>query len=190
MKKQMIIALKFLGVLTILTGIIYPLLITTMAQLIFPSKANGSLIVADSKVIGSELLGQRFDSSVYFWSRPSAIGYSPVPSGASNFGPTSDTLQKLVNGRRIIFAERNEITDLSAVPTEMLTASASGLDPHISPEAAMDQVDRICKARHFNLSQRQKLVLSIIKLTEKPQFLILGKPRINVLLLNVELNTI
>ena len=89
MKTQTIIALKFLLVMTILTGIVYPLLMTGLAQLSFPSKANGSLIMKDGKIIGSELIGQKFDSSIYFWSRPSFIGYNPVPSGASNYGPTT-----------------------------------------------------------------------------------------------------
>ena len=95
------------------------------------------LILKDGKVIGSELIGQKFDSSIYFWSRPSVIGYNPVPSGASNYGPTSDTLKKLVESRRVSFAKMNSITDLSAIPKEMIFASASGLDPHISPEAAL-----------------------------------------------------
>ena len=111
MKTQMIIALKFLLVMTILTGIIYPLLMTGIAQVSFPSKANGSLIMKDGKIIGSELIGQKFDSTIYFWSRPSAIGYNPIPSGASNYGPTSDTLKKLVTARRLLFAKMNSITD-------------------------------------------------------------------------------
>jgi K+-transporting ATPase ATPase C chain len=111
MKTQTIIALKFLLVMTILTGIVYPLLMTGMAQLGFPSKANGSLIMKDGKIIGSELIGQKFDSSIYFWSRPSFIGYNPVPSGASNYGPTSDTLKKQVGARRILFAKMNSLSD-------------------------------------------------------------------------------
>ena len=93
MKTQTIIAIKFLLVMTILTGIIYPFLMTGVAQLIFPAKANGSLIMKDGKIVGSELIGQKFDSSIYFWSRPSAIDYNPIPSGASNLGPTSDKLK-------------------------------------------------------------------------------------------------
>ena len=131
---------------------------TGMAQLSFPSKANGSLIMKDGKIIGSELIGQKFDSSIYFWSRPSAIGYNPVPSGASNYGPTSDTLKKLVNARRILFAKMNSITDPLSIPKEMIFASGSGLDPHISPEAAIMQVDRIAKARHFDDNQKEKLL--------------------------------
>ena len=128
MKTQLIIALKFLLVMTVLTGIVYPLAMTGMAQLGFHSKANGSLIIKDGKVIGSELIGQKFDSTIYFWSRPSAIGYNPVPSGASNYGPTSDTLLKQVNARRNLFSKMNSV-DISAIPKEMIFASASGLDP-------------------------------------------------------------
>ena len=107
MKTKTIIALKFLLLMTILTGLIYPLLMTGVAQIIFPARANGSLILKDGRVIGSELIGQKFDSSAYFWSRPSAIDYNPVPSGASNYGPTSDTLKKLVTARRKFICEND-----------------------------------------------------------------------------------
>jgi len=187
MKTQTIIALKFLLVMTILTGIVYPLFMTGIAQLTFPSKANGSLIKKDGKIIGSELIGQKFDSSIYFWSRPSVIGYNPIPSGASNYGPTSDTLKKQVTARRVLFAKMNSISDPLAVPKEMLFASASGLDPHISQKAALLQVDRVAKARNFNAIQKQKLVQSVKNLTEMPQFLVLGEERVNVLILNLEL---
>jgi K+-transporting ATPase ATPase C chain len=187
MKTQTIIALKFLLVMTILTGIVYPLFMTGIVQLTFPSKANGSLIKKDGKIIGSELIGQKFDSSIYFWSRPSAIGYNPIPSGASNYGPTSDTLKKQVTARRVLFAKMNSISDPLAVPKEMLFASASGLDPHISQKAALLQVDRVAKARNLNAIQKQKLVQSVKNLTEMPQFLVLGEERVNVLILNLEL---
>jgi len=190
MKTQTKIALKFLLVMTILTGIIYPLLMTGLAQLGFPSKANGSLIMKDGKIIGSELIGQKFDSTIYFWSRPSAIGYNPIPSGASNYGPTSDTLKKQVTARRILFAKMNSLSDPLSTPKEMIFASGSGLDPHISPEAASLQIDRISKARHFNDNQKQRLVQIVKDLTEMPQLLILGEKRINVLILNLELDKI
>jgi potassium-transporting ATPase KdpC subunit len=190
MKTQSIIALKFLLIMTILTGLIYPLIMTGLAQVLFPSESNGSLILKDGKVIGSELIGQKFDSSIYFWSRPSAISYNPVPSGASNYGPTSDTLKKMVESRRQSFAQMNSINDLSSVPKEMIFASGSGLDPHIPPEAAYMQVDRIVKARHFTVNQREELLEKLKKLTEPPQFLFLGEKRINVLILNMELDNI
>jgi potassium-transporting ATPase KdpC subunit len=190
MKTQLIIALKFLLVMTILTGIVYPLFMTGVAQLTFPSKANGSLILKDGKIIGSELIGQKFDSSIYFWSRPSAVGYNPIPSGASNYGPTSDTLKKQVTARRVLFAKMNSISDSLTVPKEMIFASGSGLDPHISPESALMQVERVALARHFDNSQKEKILKKIKDLTEAPQFLCIGEPRINVLMLNLELNKI
>jgi K+-transporting ATPase, C subunit len=188
MKTQTIIALKFLAVMTVLTGILYPLLMTGVAQIIFPAKANGSLILKDGKIIGSELIGQKFDSTIYFWSRPSAIDYNPIPSGASNFGPTSKALLKQVTDRRALFAGKNGVADTFSIPKEMIFASASGLDPDISPKAALMQVERVTKARNFNTDKKQKLLKCIKELTLAPQFLCLGEERINVLALNIELD--
>jgi K+-transporting ATPase ATPase C chain len=190
MKTQSIIALKFLVVMTLFLGVIYPLVMTGLAQVTFRTKANGSLIIKDGKIIGSELIGQKFDSSIYFWSRPSAIGYNPIPSGASNYGPTSDTLKKQVTARRKLFAESNALTNVQTIPKEMVFASGSGLDPHISPEAALMQVDRITKARHFDNNKKEKLIKMINEMTENPQYLFLGEKRINVLKLNLELDNI
>jgi potassium-transporting ATPase KdpC subunit len=190
MKKQTIIALKLLLIMTVLTGIIYPLVMTGLVQLTNPVKANGSMLMKNGKIIGSVLLGQKFDSSIYFWSRPSAIAYNPVPSGASNYGPTSDTLKKLVAARRLLFAKLNSIQNISDVPEEMICASGSGLDPHISPLAALLQVDRVTKARNFNSAQKQKLTDLIHEVTEKPQFGLFGGERINVLVLNIRLDEI
>ena len=174
--------------MTLLTGIIYPLLMTGIAQISFPTKANGSLIMKDGMIIGSELIGQKFDSSIYFWSRPSAIGYNPIPSGASNYGPTSDTLRKLVEARRVRFVQANSIVDILSIPKEMVFASGSGLDPHISPESALLQAERICNARKFDNNQKEKLLNKINEITERPQYYLLGEERINVLLLNLELD--
>jgi K+-transporting ATPase ATPase C chain len=190
MKTQTIIALKFLLLMTILTGIIYPLLMTGIAQVIYPSKANGSLIMKDSRIIGSELISQNLDSTIYFWPRPSAVGYNPIPSGASNLGPTSDALRKQVTSRLELFAQLNSINDKLTIPKEMIYASASGLDPHISPQGALIQVERISNTRHLDNLQKEKLIKKIKELTEPPQFLILGEERINVLTLNIELNKI
>ena len=176
--------------MTILTGIIYPFFMTGMAQLTFPAKANGSLIMKDGKIIGSELIGQKFDSSIYFWSRPSFIGYNPIPSGASNYGPTSDTLKKQVAARRILFATKNSITDITTIPKEMIFASGSGLDPHISPEAALVQLERVVKARNLNDAQKQKVQQLIKDNTEGPQFFLFGEPRINVFKLNLAVDNI
>jgi potassium-transporting ATPase KdpC subunit len=190
MKKQTIIALKFLLVMTIITGIIYPVVMTAIAQVLYPSKSNGSLLIKDGKIIGSELIGQKFDSSIYFWSRPSSIGYNPIPSSGTNYGPTSDTLRKQVNARRLSFASANFLPTGTVIPKEMVFASASGLDPHISPEAAAMQVNRVIKARNFNDSQKETVLKTIKNLTEGPQFFYLGETRINVLSLNLELDRI
>jgi K+-transporting ATPase ATPase C chain len=190
MKTQTIISIKFLLVMTILTGVIYPFFMTGVAQLAFQAKANGSLIMKDGKIIGSELIGQKFDSSIYFWSRPSAIDYNPIPSGASNLGPASDKLKKQVEERRKLFATINSIADTLTIPKEMLFASASGLDPHISPEAALLQLRRVAMARNLNETQKQKVQQLIKSKTEEPQFFLFGEPRINVFELNLALDSI
>jgi K+-transporting ATPase ATPase C chain len=186
--KSFITALKIFLVFTVLTGIIYPVIVTGIAQSAFPVKANGSIITAENKTVGSELIGQYFDSTIYFSSRPSAVSYNPLPSGGSNYGLTSIKLKNLVYERRKQFLAVNQLDSLTDIPAEMLFASASGLDPHISPEAALLQVDRIIKARHFNNSQKESILQIINRLSEKPQFLLLGENRINVLILNLELD--
>jgi len=186
--KTLIISLKIFLFFTLLTGIIYPLLVTGIVQIIFPAKANGSFIVKDNMKIGSELIGQHFDSSIYFTSRPSAISYNPLPSGGSNFGLTNAKLKHSVDSLKKQFITYNQLDSLTTVPSEMVFASGSGLDPDISPKAALLQVDRIAKARNFNKDQKQALIQSIYKLTEAPQFLFFGEERINVLILNIELN--
>jgi len=188
MKTQLQIAIKIFALFTVLCGIAYPLLITGIAQLAFPAKANGSLIVHDNKVIGSELIGQKFDSIIYFSSRPSATDYNPLPSGGSNLGPTSSKLKQLVADRTARFAKFNQLSGSEAIPSEMVYASGSGLDPHISPKAALLQVERIAQARHFDSSRKQQLLQVINKLEEAPQFSVLGENRINVLALNLELD--
>jgi len=186
--KSLLIALKIFLFFTVLTGLIYPLFVTGVAQLLFHKKANGSLINRDDKVIGSELIGQQFDSAIYFSSRPSAISYNPLPSGGSNYGIMNSKLSTLVTERRSQFTTFNQLDSLTSVPSEMLFASASGLDPHISVEAALMQVDRIVAARNFNAAQKQQLLHSIELHTEKPQLLVLGEERVNVLLLNLEVD--
>ena len=185
--RTLIISLKIFLFLSILTGVIYPLLVTVTAQIIFPFKANGSLINKNNKVIGSELIGQKFDSITYFTSRPSSISYNPLPSGGSNYGLTSSKLKQLVEARKLKFITFNQLDSLADVPSEMVFASASGLDPHISQKAALLQVNRISQARNFDSSQKQELVECVKKLTEHPQFNFLGQERINVLILNIEL---
>lgn len=188
MQKQLLIAVKIFILFTVLLGVIYPLVITGFAQLFFPAKANGSLIVANNKVVGSKLIGQNFTSELYFSSRPSAIEYNPIPSGGSNLGLTSEKLKQQVADRKLQFIKNNRLAENVPVPSEMLFASASGLDPHISPAAARFQVERISEARKFDNARKQQLFQSINKLTEVPQFLFLGETRINVLQLNIELD--
>jgi K+-transporting ATPase ATPase C chain len=190
MKTQLIISIKIFAVLTVLCGVIYPLFITGVAQVAFPEKANGSLIVRDNKVIGSELIGQKFDSIIYFSTRPSVTDYSPLPSGGSNLGPTSSKLKQMVADRTAQFAESNQLSASEIIPSEMLLASASGLDPHISPKAALLQVDRVVKARNMNETQKQELIQLVINVSESPQFGLFGEERVNVLLLNLKLDKI
>jgi len=146
------------------------------------------LITKNNKVIGSELIGQQFDSAIYFSSRPSIISYNPMPSGGSNYGLTNIKLKKLVAERKKQFVAFNQLDSLSVIPSEMLFASASGLDPHISPNAALLQVSRVAKARGFDSLQTQQLVNLVNRQTEYLQFSLLGEPRINVLILNIELD--
>jgi potassium-transporting ATPase KdpC subunit len=188
--KTLIISLKIFLFLTVLTGIVYPLLVTGIAQVVFPGKANGSIIEVNNKAIGSKLIGQQFDSSIYFSSRPSAVSYNPLPSGGSNFALTNAKLKNLVNERKAYFISFNQLDSLTEIPSEMLFASASGLDPHISPQAALLQVDRVAKVRNLNSFQKQRLFDLIQSETESPQYGVLGEKRINVLKLNIELDRI
>ncbi len=188
MKKLFIQSLKMLLLMTLLTGIIYPLFITAVGQIIFPHQANGSLLMKDGKVIGSQIIGQNFADSIYFHPRPSAINYNPIPSGASNLGLSSAELREQVNSREKEFREKNFLADSIDVPSEMVFASGSGVDPHISKEAAFLQVQRIIKARVLD-SVKSKMVYKLIDtLTENRQFGILGNEVVNVLELNIKLD--
>jgi K+-transporting ATPase ATPase C chain len=166
-------SLRIYLVLTLLTGIVYPLAMTGIAQLLFPKQANGSRILEQNKLVGSDLLAQKFESPKYFWPRPSAADYATVASGASNKGPTSADLKKAIEERRIRFG--------TGAPVDLLTASGSGLDPHISPEGARLQIPRIAAARNMSIQKLSELVDQSIK---RPQFGFLGEPRVNVLRLN------
>jgi K+-transporting ATPase ATPase C chain len=190
MKTSALISIKILLVLTVITGIIYPLFITGIVQVIFPDKANGSLIRKNGDAIGSHLIGQAFDSSIYFWPRPSAIGYAPLPSSGSNFGPTNDKLRLQVEERRNAFITAHQLDQGAKVPDDMLFASSSGLDPHISPASALLQVGRVADARGFSEPEKNELIALVHRLTEKPQFGFLGNERVNVLRLNLELEQI
>jgi K+-transporting ATPase ATPase C chain len=188
--KTLIIALKIFLFFTALTGVLYPLFVTGIVQLTMPAKANGSLIVKNNKLIGSELIGQRFDSVIYFSSRPSAISYQPLPSGGTNFGLTNAKLKHSVDSLKNRFLVFNRLDDNTKIPSEMLFASASGLDPHISPKAALLQVERIARSRQLSEPKKQLLLQAIAELSQSPQYTLLGEQRINVLLLNLKLDEI
>ncbi len=190
MKEQLKITVKYFLAITILTGVIYPFIFTAVSAIAFPSKSSGSMIESDGKIVGSELIGQKFAGDKYFWPRPSAIDFNPMPSGGSNLGPTSAALKKAFDERKENFAKRNLISDVSIVPNEMFFASGSGVDPHISPESAKLQVERIVKARGLTNEQREKVISLIDSLTQNPQFGFLGNSVVNVLLLNLQLDKV
>jgi K+-transporting ATPase ATPase C chain len=174
--------------LTLVTGVAYPLLVTGIAQTVFPSEAQGSLIVKDSKVVGSRLIGQPFDDPKYFWSRPSAT--SPFADNAgsstgSNLSPTNPDLVKAVQGR-VDALRAADPGNTVPVPVDLVTASASGLDPHISPAAAFYQAPRVAKARKLPPETVRELVE---RHTERRFLGFLGEPRVNVLALNLALDS-
>lgn len=183
--KHILIALRLLLVIMILTGIIYPLAITGIVQVLFPHQANGSMMMVDGKIKGSELVGQKFISERYFLSRPSAIDYNPLPSGATNLGPTNAALQAAVQQRRANIDSTHVLQSDTKIPIEMLFASASGLDPHISTAAARLQIDRVTRARNFSPEQKAELIKLVESHIEPPQWRIFGEQRVNVFLLNL-----
>jgi K+-transporting ATPase ATPase C chain len=186
--KYLIQSLRMFIILTVITGVIYPLAITVIGQAVFPDKSAGSMIQKNGQIIGSVLIGQKFHSQVYFWGRPSAVDYNPAPSGGSNQGPTSKVLLDAVNARKDTLIKYHGSQE--PIPNDMLFASASGVDPHISPEAAFYQADRVAAARNYSDSQKKELYAMIEENTENPQFGFLGMPRINVFLLNLAIDNI
>jgi K+-transporting ATPase ATPase C chain len=189
MLKHLRPALMSLILLTVLTGLIYPVVVTGIAQVLFPYQANGSSIMKDGKAVGSALIGQPFDDPKYFWSRPSATSPFPDNAGAStgsNLGPTNPALKKAVQDR--IDALRAADPDNKApIPVDLVTASASGLDPHISPAAALYQVHRVATARKMDEAKLRELV---DQHTQGRQFGLLGEPGVNVLKLNLALDSL
>lgn len=180
-------AVSLFVVLTALTGLAYPLIVTSVSQAIAPDSANGSLLYKGDQVIGSKLIGQSFTNPAYLWSRPSATATTPYngqASGGSNLGPLNPDLAKAVQDR---IAKLHEVdpTNTALVPIDLVTASASGLDPNISPNAAKYQAARIATLRHVTLSQVQTI---IDKNTEGRQFGLFGEPRVNVLQVNTDLD--
>jgi potassium-transporting ATPase KdpC subunit len=175
--------------MTLLTGVLYPLCVFVIAYTISHDTAEGSFITHQGKIIGSSLIAQKFESERYFWPRPSAVDYNPLPSGGSNLGPTSATLKKTVEERRQHLAAAHGISELKQVPPELLFASGSGLDPHINLSTAFFQMERVAKARGMNQeSAKQKLKNLILSLAENRFFRFSSEPYVNVLNLNHSLD--
>ncbi len=189
MKTYLRPALVLFVLLTLITGVAYPLLITGIAQVVFPVQANGSVVERDGKPVGSSLIGQAFSAPNYFWSRPSAT--SPMPnngsaSNGSNLGPTNPALTDAVQGRINALRKADPANQLP-VPIDLVTASASGLDPHISIAAARYQANRIANARNLPVTTVNAL---IVRTQEGALLGFLGEPRVNVLAINLALDTI
>lgn len=187
MKECLRPTLTLLAAFTVLTGLAYPLLVTAIAQAAFPRQANGSLLVRDGRSVGSELIGQQFDSPRYFWGRPSATAptaYDAAASAGRNYGPLNPALKEAV-ARRIADLRRADPTNQQAVPVDLVTASASGLDPHISPAAAAYQLPRVARLRKLSESTVRQ---AVARCTEPRQGGWLGEPRVNVLKLNLALD--
>ncbi len=180
-------ALSLFIVLSVLTGLLYPFLITGVARVFFPTEAGGSLLFREGKAVGSSLIGQPFSAPQYLWGRPSATGpmpYNPLASGGSNLGPTNpalvDTVKARIDTLRAAHPEKS-----MAIPQDLVTASASGLDPHISPEAAAFQVERIARARGI---AAEKVRAIIAAHTQAPELGLFGETRVNVLQVNLDLD--
>ncbi len=195
MKNQIRPLLSVFALLTLITGIFYPVLVTGLAQLFFPFQANGSLIKLNDKVLGSELIGQNFSGMQYFWSRPSATTINPynafdkatlTGSSGSNLGPLSQLLFNTVQ-TRVNNLQRIDPGNKSKIPIDLVTASGSGLDPHISLSAVYYQIPRVAKSRGLN---ELEVTLIVDKLIENRQFGFLGEPRVNVLMINLALDGI
>ena len=188
LRNQLRPALVMTLLLCVITGLVYPGIVTALAQLIFPRQANGSLVSANGHIVGSALIGQQFTAPWYFHPRPSAAGagYDDTLSGGTNLGPTSAKLDTAV-ASAVDGAMKNEGAVKGSIPTDMVTSSASGLDPHISPANAYLQAARVAKARSVSDSAVRALVARHI---EGRQFGVFGEPRVNVLLLNIALDSL
>jgi K+-transporting ATPase ATPase C chain len=188
-RKQVLVAVILLGVMIVLTGIIYPLFITIVAQVAFPYQANGSLIESEGKYLGSALIGQQFDREDYFWGRPSATQPTPYNAAASSGSNYSTSNEQLISDiqKRVDALKHADPDNSMPIPVDLVTYSGSGLDPHISRAAALYQAPRVARARSIN---EEKLRELIDQYTEGRQLGFLGEPRVNVLRLNLALDEI
>ena len=187
MKSLLRPALTLLALFTVLTGVLYPLLVTAVAQAAFPERANGSLIREGERAVGSELVGQPFDDPRYFWGRPSATPshpYNAAASSGSNLGPTNPALRDAVSARITALREADP-SNAAPIPVDLVTTSGSGLDPHISPAAAHFQVARVARARALDEARVRSVVDAHV---EGRVLAVLGEPRVNVLRLNLALD--
>lgn len=181
--------LSIFVILSLITGLLYPLLVTALSTTLFPTQSAGSLIYHNNQLVGSSLIGQSFSSPNYFWGRPSATAEYPnnaLASGGSNLGPTNPALNNAV-AERIAKLKAAHPQQSGAIPLDLVSASGSGLDPHISPAAAAYQADRVAQARNISLAEVQQLIK---RYTEAPQWGLIGEARVNVLLLNLALDGI
>lgn len=172
--------------MTVLLGLIYPFTMTGISQVIFPRQASGDFLNRGGQVVGSRLIAQKFEKFEYFWSRPSGVNYNPLPSGGSNLGQTSADLKKVVDERKTKLKAAHP-DQTGEPPQDLIFASGSGLDPHISPDSAQYQLQRVAKARNMTIEQVQKL---IEQASEGRQLGILGEPTVNVLTLNLALDKV
>lgn len=175
-------SLKMLLVMTVITGIIYPMFITVTGKVLFSKKAEGSIIYINGKPVGSELIGQNFSDNRYFHGRPSASNYETIPASASNKSVTNREFNDEVKKR---YEELSKEYSSNNIPQEMYLKSGSGIDPHISPQSALMQIERVAASRNFSADKKEKLKNIITALTEKRDFGILGEERVNVLKLNL-----
>ncbi len=186
--------MKYLGTnlrmflwMTVLTGILYPLFVTSIAKLAMKQRADGEFVISHGTIIGAKLIAQKFESEHYFWPRPSAVDYNPLPSGGSNLGPTSSLLKKQVQERKDKILKTSGMKE-NSIPSEFLFASGSGLDPDITPSGAYFQIKRILNARKLDPSFEQKIRTLIDHLAIKRRLGFLGEPCVNVLILNIALD--
>ncbi|HML05622.1 MAG TPA: potassium-transporting ATPase subunit KdpC [Methanobacterium sp.] len=186
MMKELKNAILLFGIMALILGIIYPLAITGIAQVVFPTQANGEIVTVNGKIVGSQLIGQDFTSPGYFHGRPSSIDYNASTSGGSNYGPTNKKLIDRVNESIIQIRTENGLSDNVTIPADLVLVSGSGLDRYISVESAELQVPRIAKARNLN----ESVIRDIINKNKEVPFPGIGQPIVNVLKLNIALNGI